>query len=184
MHPDNIVTCLIRLKQRTTLEYVNSKNEKEVEKTVVGVEEEAETFEFDEDGNFIKHEDPASKKRLRALDPLSNPNPPVHAPYFPLDKRPSWWVCLCSVDLNDAICPPLRLHDLVDNKTVTLQFAAPRQHGNVRLAILVKSDSLIGADVEHKCSFQVVQEKEPHKEESWDLTDDSESAIDNPFTQD
>ena len=145
-------------------------------RTPVNGEEEAETFEFDEDGNLISHEDVASKKRLRALDPLSNPNPPVHAAYFPLDKRPSWWVCLCSVDFHAAICPPFRLHDLVDNKTVTLQFAAPKQPGHVRLAVLVKSDSLIGADVERKCSFQMVQEKEPHKEESWELTDDSESA--------
>ena len=182
MYPGNIVTCLIRLRQRTTLEYVNSKDEKD--EVPVNVEEEAETFEFDEDGNLIEHGDPASKKRLRALDPLSNPNPPVHAAHFPLDKRPSWWVCICSADLSTPICAPLRLHDLVDNKTVALQLSAPSQHGNMRVAVLIKSDSLIGADVERKCSFQIVQEREPHKDESWDITDDSEAGIDNPFTQD
>ena len=173
IHPGNIVTCLIRLKLRK-----GTSGEAKEEANLI--EETLEQFEWDEDGQMVEKKAASSPDDL-----LTNPNPPVHAPYFPVDKRPSWWVCLCSVSGRDAICPPKRIHDLTDTKTVTLQFPAPRDTGLMQLAVLVKSDSILGADLDMRCNFRVTdapRNQEP--EERWVLTDESDSGKANPFMQD
>lgn len=143
----------------------------------------ADSFEFDEDGNMIEN-DPVTKSRLRALDPLINPNPPVHAPFFPADKLPSWWLTICTPNHNAFVTPPMRIHDLLTKKTCTFQFAAPNNAGIVPLGMQLRSDSIIGADFDIQCAFKVTSLKEPIKEEQWELTDDSDGSIDNPFAND
>lgn len=183
IHPENIVTCQIRLRLGNADQPIPSAEQQQGTKEV---EEEAESFEFDEDGVLIEHEQ-SSSPRLRALEPLVNPNPPVHAPHFPVDKRPSWWVILCTADMSSAIVPPIRLHDMSGRRTVPLQFPAPHHAGAVKLAVLVRSDSLLGTDQERKVVLTITPRpaskdgKETSEEEDWGLTSGSDSAAENPF---
>ncbi|KAI9094099.1 Sec63 Brl domain-containing protein [Phlyctochytrium arcticum] len=73
------------------------------------------------------------------------PAPLVHAPYFPADRRATWWVYFGDVKQNRLITIG-KVSDLSDEKTVRLQFQAPPRPGQWQFQVLVKSDSHLGCD--------------------------------------
>lgn len=127
-----------------------------------------ETFEFDEDGNLIED---ANKKLTKPHDLP----PPVYCPRFPALKRPVWWVSLVNKNNTNFVTVPVKVTDLVDKKTVTLQLPSPPRAMPVSLLVVVRSDSIIGADVTKEVSFTVHPASEaasPSGSEEWDISGD------------
>lgn len=164
INPGNLITCRIHLSQTSIAKLSapaeNSPNKEDDQESDDDDEEVA--VEFDEDGNMMTGDD-RSAPRLKAL--LKSPLtvvPLAHTPRFPLEKRPTWWVAVCTHSGGDFVVPPQRIVDFVERKrTVTVQFAGPRQAGTVPLAIHVRSDAILGADIEMPCSFRVTPARTP-----------------------
>ena len=80
--------------------------------------------------------------------PISNPNEAIYAPYLKsMEKKPFWWVILAEPRMNNFICPPVKVHDLVTSKTVKMQFVAPNREGTYQFVLYLKSDSFVGLDL-------------------------------------
>lgn len=141
-------------------------------------------FEFDEDGNVVDRLEKEEDRLARASDADRRlARQPIHAPFYPMDKRPFYWVMLMSADLSSFLAQPIRITDLVGERTVTMQFQAPNRVGSVSARLLVRSDCLFGGDIMQECKFVVCKEppKSPN-DSDWDISD-SESESQRPFGQ-
>lgn len=173
--PGGLITCQVML----NLEYpsIDSKDaisDSEGEGKTKVIEEDVQTFEFDEDGNLI---DDPTKKRF-GVDTTPRP---IYSPYFPAIKRPYWWVGLSNRNNTNLITQPIKVTDLIDRKTVTLQLPAPPRPMNVTIRLFIKSDSLLGADIEKEVSFTVHPPSESFPvSENWEISgDEDDQAV--PF---
>lgn len=61
------------------------------------------------------------------------------------DKRPVWWVYFGDMKQNRLITVG-KVNDLINEKTVMLQFQAPPKTGQWAFQVFVKSDSHVGCD--------------------------------------
>lgn len=153
VNPGGLVTCLINLELVTfgkLKERLDSANKQE--DTTDSEAEGPIAFEFDEDGNITE----GGKVRFATQDEVLNRLAPVHAPYFPVDKRPGWWVILMTRNMSHMVAPPVRVNDLIDRKTVSLQFAAPPRPGKYPFTLIVRSDCLLGIDIQREVDLNVV----------------------------
>ena len=179
--PEGVITCLVKLKLNRLEDSMKLDMKKESEKAKKE-KIEIEQFAFDEDGNMIE----AAGSLLASKD-LSNSDvalQPVHAPFYPLQRKPSWWLFLLSPDLQSFICPPLHIKDLYDEKSVTMQFQTPPRPGQVTLRLMLRSDCLYGADLIIDAKFTIHKESKVQKvvDSDWDISD-TESQPENPFGQ-
>ena len=177
--PEGVVTCAVKLKLTRMDDAIKLDLAKEAEKArkeKVDVEQ----FEFDEDGNMIE-----SAKAVGTVkeDPRIR-NQPIHAPFFPADRKTNWWIFLLGQDMQTFVCAPVKISDLVGEKTVTMQFPTPPRPGQVSLRLLIRSDCLYGADILMDAKFTVVKESQSSRvvESDWDISD-TESEAENPFAQ-
>lgn len=133
------------------------------------LDEEVQTFEFDEDGNLI--EDPISKSKLNGGQACK----PIHCPSYPKAKRPIWWVFLTNRHNTNIVAGPIKVTDLIDTKTVTLQFPSPPRPMPVALSLHIKSDCLLGVDIEREIRMTVVaasQLSPDLEDKEWDISGD------------
>ncbi len=177
--PEGVVTCAVKLKLTRMDDAIKLDLTKETEKArkeKVDVEQ----FEFDEDGNMV-----ASAKAVGSVkeDPRLR-NQPIHAPFFPAERKTQWWVFLLGQDMQTFVCPPVKVSDLAGEKTVTMQFATPPRPGQNSLRLLIRSDCLYGGDILMDAKFTVVKESKTARvvESDWDISD-TESESENPFAQ-
>ena len=69
----------------------------------------------------------------------------AHAPYYPIDKKPTWWIILADPK-NKRIITVTKLSSLSTEQTARLQFQAPENPGNWNFQVFIKSDSYVGCD--------------------------------------
>ncbi|KAI9593363.1 Sec63 Brl domain-containing protein [Syncephalis fuscata] len=80
---------------------------------------------------------------------------PAHAPYFPLNKRPAWWVVLGDLRSNGIVASPVTITDLIGDREVKIQFQAPARVGHYPFTVFVKSDTYLGCDARMDVRLQV-----------------------------
>jgi translocation protein SEC63 len=175
--PEGVVTCAVKLKLTRMDDAIKLDLSKETEKArkeKVDVDQ----FEFDEDGNMVES---AKTTGSTKVDPRLR-NQPIHAPFFPAERKTNWWIFLLGQDMQTFVCPPVKIADLVGEKTVTMQFPTPPRPGQVSLRLLIRSDCLYGADILMDAKFTVVKESQKSRvvESDWDISD-TESESENPF---
>ena len=158
INPGGLVTCLVRLelstfgKLKDALASPNSPSSPTSQTQKTTEEEGPLSFEFDEDGNLLE----GGRVKFTSQDEVNERLAPVHAPHFPVEKRPGWWVVLMTRNLSHMIAPPVRVNDLIDKKTVSFQFAAPPRAGKYPFTLLVRSDCLLGVDIQREVELTVV----------------------------
>ncbi|ORX76501.1 DnaJ-domain-containing protein [Basidiobolus meristosporus CBS 931.73] len=105
----------------------------------------------------------------------------IHSPYFPLDKRPFWWVVICDPRGNRIILPPTKVSSLVFDKTETVkfQFQAPQRPGHYPFTVFVKSDSQVGTDIRRDIQLHVQDSSvlPPEEEIEDDISEPEEDSI-------
>lgn len=79
-----------------------------------------------------------------------SPDPVSHAPYFPQNRMPSWYVFVGDHKLGRVFVPPTRFTQFGYGTVRTLQitFQAPPNPGLYTFQTYIKSDSYIGADAQ------------------------------------
>lgn len=73
------------------------------------------------------------------------------------------------------ITTPVKVTDLVDAKTVSLQFTAPSRPGQIAVNVHVKSDCLVGVDTFKTFPINILPMKEQPKED-WGISGDSDAS--------
>lgn len=177
--PEGVITCLVKLKLNRLDEAMKLDMKKEKEKAKQE-KVEIEQFAFDEDGNMI--EAASQLDASNSKDDSEVSLQPIHAPYFPISRKPNWWIFLLSPDIQTFICPPVLVKDLQTEKTVSMQFQTPPRPGQVQLRLMLRSDCLYGADVLIETKFTIQKESKVSKivESDWDISD-SEDENESPF---
>ncbi|KAK3828562.1 MAG: Sec63 Brl domain-containing protein, partial [Benniella sp.] len=172
---DNIITpgslCTFILKIQTIFpgENADVEEEEESKKSDADALFEGEVdSEEDEDGNI------KPKKESTTLVP------PAHAPYFPGDKKPYWWIVLGDHKNNRIVVAPAKVTDISStSRTIRIQFQAPPRPGEYSFNLFVKSDSIVGADVVKQMTLKVldVSELPPEPEIDDDISEPDEDSI-------
>ncbi|KAF9584575.1 secretory subunit [Lunasporangiospora selenospora] len=172
---DNIITpgslCTFILKVRASLpgDPDDEEDEPLTDKDAVNALFEDVDSEEDEDGNI-------KPKKADKSQPLS---PPVHAPFFPGDKKPFWWIMLGDHKNNRIVVSPTKVSDITRSKTIRIQFQSPPRPGQYSFQLFIKSDSNLGADVEQDMTLTVLDASQlpPELEADDDISEPDEDSI-------
>ncbi|KAI9188088.1 secretory subunit [Blastocladiella emersonii ATCC 22665] len=192
--PGSLVTCTIRLRLVSITVPLDSLNaEYEAKKAARAAKIEAgepvSDDEEDVDALGLDGEGDGGRGTAAKVD-LASKVKFSHAPRFPADKRPGWWVFIGNLESNRVITAS-RIPDHSEAKkkgakggddsdrfTVKLQFQAPGQVGVYPFSVFLKSDHWVGADmrldiqmkVEPPLADRVVEEED-------DISDPEEDTI-------
>ncbi|KAG0213313.1 secretory subunit [Mortierella sp. NVP41] len=127
-----------------------------------------EDSEEDEDGNIKpKKED-------------KTPAPAVHAPYFPSEKKPFWWIVLGDHKNNRIVVAPTKITDVMSKpKTIRIQFQSPPRPGQYSFNLFIKSDSTLGADILQDMTLTVLDASQlpPEPEVDDEISEPDEDSI-------
>jgi len=98
----------------------------------------------------------------------------AHAPYFPIEKKPFWWIYLGDPKVNRIIVPPQKVTDIVTKKTIRIQFPGPPKAGTYTFSYYVRSDSFIGTDLRQDIKLVI------HEPSALPPEDDIDDTISEP----
>ncbi|KAI1788927.1 translocation protein sec63 [Ganoderma leucocontextum] len=76
----------------------------------------------------------------------------AHAPYWPANRKPSWWIVLADVKSNKVVVPPMKITDVpvanpqrgTDYRSYKIQFQAPQNVGLFTWKVVVINDTFVG----------------------------------------
>lgn len=125
----------------------------------------------------------AGKKDAEELEPGVQGSGYAHAPYWPANRKPSWWAILADVRTNKVVVPPMRFTDVPysdpsrrrNYRTYKMQIQAPPQVGQFAWRLLIFSDTFVGEDVGRELPLQIVEVTE---EQQADVQEDEISDPD------
>ncbi|KAH9853350.1 DnaJ-domain-containing protein [Lenzites betulinus] len=112
----------------------------------------------------------------------------AHAPYWPANRKPSWWVVLADVKSNKVVVPPFKIADIpvadpargLDYRAYKIQFQAPQTVGLFTWKVFLVSDTFVGDDSARDVvlkiddpSVLVAADGEPDEDDISDPEEDS-----------
>ncbi|EJF63141.1 translocation protein sec63 [Dichomitus squalens LYAD-421 SS1] len=76
----------------------------------------------------------------------------AHTPYWPANRKPSWWIVLADVKSNKVVVPPIKVTDVpvadtqrgIDYRAYKIQFQAPQNVGLFTWKVIVLNDTFVG----------------------------------------
>jgi translocation protein SEC63 len=77
----------------------------------------------------------------------------AHAPYFPCEKKPCWWIVMASEKRGVVVRDPVKVHGISTSKVIKIAFPVPPHAGVYSYTVFIKCDSYIGTDL--KKEFKV-----------------------------
>ncbi|KDQ14189.1 hypothetical protein BOTBODRAFT_132671 [Botryobasidium botryosum FD-172 SS1] len=104
-----------------------------------------------------------SKKEAEDLEPGQAGSGLAHAPYWPEDRKPSWWILIGDVKANRVIVPPMRFSDVPysdpsrarNYRTYKLQFQAPPNPGAYPFQFHIVSDTFVGEHIQRDVILKI-----------------------------
>lgn len=98
-----------------------------------------------------------SKKELEELPEGTKAPGYAHAPYWPANRKPSWWVVLADDKTGRVVVPPLKVSDVPysnpkdaedrDYRSYKMQFQAPPSPGMFTWKLYIISDTFVGEEI-------------------------------------
>jgi len=79
----------------------------------------------------------------------------VSAPLYPHEKKEGWWIVVG--DISSDTLHALKRVNLVRTQKIVLEFLAPDEAGDYKLALFCMSDSYLGCDQEYTVNISVAQ---------------------------
>ncbi|EIN04311.1 hypothetical protein PUNSTDRAFT_108433 [Punctularia strigosozonata HHB-11173 SS5] len=87
----------------------------------------------------------------------------AHAPYWPANRKPSWWLVLADDKMNKVVVPPMRITDVPlakpgadrDYRSYKLQFQAPPNVGLYTWKVYFVSDTFVGEEVQRDITLKI-----------------------------
>ncbi|THH32152.1 hypothetical protein EUX98_g2021 [Antrodiella citrinella] len=122
---------------------------------------------------------------IAADTPLSSS---AHAPHWPTDRRPSWWVVLGDPKSGKVVVPPMKINDIpyADAahpdiyRSYKLQFQAPPNVTSFPWRVYIVSDTFVGEEVAQEITLRiddisVLEEQDANVED--DISDPEEDSL-------
>jgi len=123
----------------------------------------------------------AAKGEAEALPKNDLGNGWAHAPFWPINRKPGWWVVLSDVRTNKLVVPPMKVTDIPvgqDYRLYKLQFQGPPQTGSFHWRVHVVSDTFVGEEVSRDIMWRIDDPSVLNIEEQDDEDDISEPEED------
>ncbi|EED84394.1 predicted protein [Postia placenta Mad-698-R] len=82
----------------------------------------------------------------------------AHAPFWPSNRKPSWWVLLADVRTNKLVVPPMKIADVPigsNYRMYKMQFQGPPATGTFHWRVHVVSDTFVGEEVTRDVMWKV-----------------------------
>lgn len=84
----------------------------------------------------------------------------AHAPYWPANRKPGWWIVLADIKTNKVVVPPLRITDVpsrsvAEHRSYKVQFQAPPSPGYFTWKLFLISDTFVGEEVAQDIALKV-----------------------------
>ena len=96
----------------------------------------------------------------------------AHAPYWPANRKPGWWIVLADPKIGKVIVPPMKITDVPlaspqsakDYRAYKLQFQAPPQPQTFNWKLYLISDTYVGEEITRdimvcRCGVLMVQRR-------------------------
>lgn len=96
----------------------------------------------------------------------------VSAPLYPYEKREGWWIVVGDISSNTLHA--LKRVNLVQKQKVILEFLAPDEAGDYKLALFCMSDSYLGCDQEYTINMSVGQGEDSEDDSSENNSSDED----------
>lgn len=157
--PGSIVTFLVKIRSRPTALKVD------MDKTDKDDQEDALE---DEDADRLMM---LSEAKLKGDGQVGY----VHAPHYPANKKPYWWVIFGDIRNGGIISSPEKVTNVAGDVHVKFQFQAPPRTGIYPFQVYIKSDSYLGLDVKRDVKLVV---EEAHGRIHEEVVDDDISEPD------
>jgi len=153
--PGAIVQLLIRLRLTPPGSKHNGSASKEED--IDQIKQEIKANE-EKDATFL-----TSRKDAEDLETGQQGTGWAHAPYWPANRKPSWWAVVGDLKLNRVIVPPLKLTDIPyddpsksrNYRTYKIQFQAPPQVGSYTWRLSIVSDTYVGEDAYRDLTLKI-----------------------------
>ncbi|OSD01694.1 DnaJ-domain-containing protein [Trametes coccinea BRFM310] len=113
----------------------------------------------------------------------------AHAPYWPANRKPAWWIVLADVKSNKVVVPPIKITDVpvadptrgIDYRAYKIQFQAPQTVGLFTWKVFVVSDTFVGdeaaRDVVLKIDDPAVLAADEGADAEDDISDPEEDSL-------
>ncbi|KAF7775868.1 hypothetical protein Agabi119p4_4261 [Agaricus bisporus var. burnettii] len=156
---------------------------KKVQRKELSVDETKRAIKYNEkqDDEFL-----LSKSEMEEFTNEETVATSAHAPYWPGERKPSWWVVLADDKLNRIVVPPFKVTDVPyansdaeherDYRSYKIQFQAPQNVGMFTWKVYLVSDTFVGEDVTRDIILKIEQ---PQAMESPDdeISDPEEDSL-------
>ncbi|KAI0329907.1 translocation protein sec63 [Cubamyces sp. BRFM 1775] len=104
-----------------------------------------------------------SKKDIEDLPSGEYVSGYAHAPLWPANRKPSWWIVLADVKSNKVVVPPMKISDIpvadpargVDYRSYKIQFQAPQTVGLFTWKVFVVSDTFVGDEAAREITLKI-----------------------------
>ncbi|OBZ66644.1 Translocation protein sec63 [Grifola frondosa] len=99
-----------------------------------------------------------AKKEAEDLPKGDLGNGYAHAPYWPANRKPSWWIVLADVKSNRIVVPPMKITDIPitdDYRSYKMQFQAPAGPGLFTWKIFIVSDTFVGEEASQDVMLKI-----------------------------
>ena len=138
-------------------------------------------FNEDKDEEFL-----VSRKEAEDIASDESVVGPAHAPYWPAERKPSWWIVLADEKANRVVVPPMKITDIPfsqpdsdrDYRSYKIQFQAPQAVGSFTWKVHLVSDTFVGEDVARDITLKIedastLNAEDPTEDEISDPEEDS-----------
>ncbi|KAI5480393.1 translocation protein SEC63 [Pseudohyphozyma bogoriensis] len=143
--------------------------------TINGVET---SFEDDVEGQESSIEELIGRRNAEKDGVV--PTPLAHAPHFPKNRKPTWYIFVGDHKLNRVFVPPQKFSDMGPEavRTIRISFQAPPGPGLYTFQAYVMSDSFVGTDVQKDMRMRVeAPPAEAAPEEEDDISEPDEDSL-------
>ncbi|KAI8605063.1 Sec63 Brl domain-containing protein, partial [Dissophora ornata] len=173
--PGSLCTFILKVRAVSPGETAEEEEEEESAKSAKSAKDSVDAlFEGDVDSEEDENGNVKPTKESKATAPA------VHAPYFPGDKKPFWWVVLGDHKNNRIVVAPTKITDITStSKTVRIQFQSPPRPGQYSFNLFIKSDSVVGSDILQDMTLTVLDASQlpPEADLDDDISEPDEDSI-------
>jgi translocation protein SEC63 len=150
--PSSIVYLILKLRITPSSESTGAQKDLDVEETKrsVKMNEEKDLLFLNDRGDAEALED-------------DNVNGWAHAPHWPANRKPGWWIVLGDDKSNRVVVPPLKISDIPlsraesdrNYRAFKIQFQAPQGTGMFTWKIHIVSDTFVGEDATRDITLKI-----------------------------
>ncbi|KAF8632412.1 hypothetical protein AX17_004853 [Amanita inopinata Kibby_2008] len=189
--PSSIVYLIVKLRLKSPVATSSTNGAESKERDVEDIKRRVRQNEEQEE-EFLKSRKDAED--LPEDDAVKIASMTAHAPWWPGDRKPSWWIVLADDKSNRVVVPPLKISDIPcarlpeanaetallehDYRSYKIQFQGPPSVGMFTWKVYVISDSFVGEEVTRDITMKIEEVAQSAADEAEDeISDPDEDSL-------